>query len=152
MEPNKLEKQIREKLNNREINPSEAAWDRLDAMLSVAEIKTKKRSFRWLYIAASFIGFLFIGTAYFSQKGSFVRNEKDKIVIQSVSTKNHQKTSNTLIPNSKKSEKIADAVFPKAAVKSNKISILKKDSLTHKNNLNQNQITEYSIINQKENE
>ena len=38
MEPNKLENQFREKLNNREIQPSANAWDRLDAMLSVANV------------------------------------------------------------------------------------------------------------------
>ena len=39
MEPNKFEKQIREQLNSREIQPSKKSWDRLDAMLSVAEEK-----------------------------------------------------------------------------------------------------------------
>jgi len=39
MEPNKLETQIKEQLNAREIQPSEMAWDRLDAMLTVAEEK-----------------------------------------------------------------------------------------------------------------
>jgi hypothetical protein len=70
MEPNKLEKQIREKLNNRKIKPSEAAWDRLDAMLSVAEIKTKKRSFSWIYIAASLLVLLTTGLFFFNQKNA----------------------------------------------------------------------------------
>ena len=42
MEPNKIEKQFREKLNTREIQPSVQVWDRLDAMLSVAEEKKTK--------------------------------------------------------------------------------------------------------------
>lgn len=147
MEQHKLETQFREQLNSREIKPSEMAWDKLNAMLSVAE--KPKRKFTWFYVAASFVGFLIIGTAHFSQKGSLVGNEKNKIVIQSVSTKSHKELTNTLIPNSKRSEEIADAVFQKAAVKSNKISVLKKDSLTNKNNFNQNQATEFSIINQK---
>ena len=45
MEPNKLETQIKEQLNAREIQPSEMAWDRLDAMLSVAEEKKNKTFF-----------------------------------------------------------------------------------------------------------
>ena len=44
MEPNKFEKDFREKLNQREIEPSNNAWDRLDAMLSVAEEKKPKKS------------------------------------------------------------------------------------------------------------
>ena len=42
MEPNKIDNQIREKLNAREIQPSAQAWDRLDAMLTVSEEKKTK--------------------------------------------------------------------------------------------------------------
>ena len=42
MEPNNIEKQIREKLNQRTIQPSQNAWDRLDAMLSVEEQNPKE--------------------------------------------------------------------------------------------------------------
>ena len=37
MEQNKLETQFKEKLNSREIKPTEMAWDRLDVMLSIPE-------------------------------------------------------------------------------------------------------------------
>ncbi len=60
MEPNNIEKQIKEKLNQREMQPSQNAWDRLDAMLAVGE-QQPKRNFKWLSIAAVFIGFTFIG-------------------------------------------------------------------------------------------
>lgn len=63
MEPSKLEKQIKEKLDSREIKPSEMAWDRLDTMLNGVE--KPKRKWSWIYIAASFIGFVFIGTFFF---------------------------------------------------------------------------------------
>ena len=33
MEPNKIEEQFKELLNSRELQPSDKAWDRLDAML-----------------------------------------------------------------------------------------------------------------------
>lgn len=148
MERNKMENEFREQLNSREIKPSAMAWDKLDAKLTAEEKKSKNR-FSWIYIAASFVGFLVVGTAYFSQKGSLVGNEKYKIVVHSVPTKSHQEPTNTLIPNSKKSEEIVDTVFQNVAVKSNKISVSKKDSLTSKNNFNQNPVAEFSIINQK---
>lgn len=79
MEQNKLENQIREKLNSREIQPSAQAWDRLDAMLSVAEEKKTKRSFGWLYIAASVTVLLTVGMFLFTQNGSQIEL-KDEVV------------------------------------------------------------------------
>ena len=62
MEPNNnLENQFRDKLNAREIQPSPMAWDRLDAMLTVAENKKPKRKFPFLMIAASFLVFSTLG-------------------------------------------------------------------------------------------
>lgn len=72
MEPNKIEKDFKEKLNAREIQPSAQAWDRLDAMLSVAEEKKTKRSFGWLYIAASVLVFVSLGLFFFNPKDTEV--------------------------------------------------------------------------------
>jgi hypothetical protein len=56
MAPNKFENQIKKELSNRSIAPSAQAWDRLDAMLAVAENKTTKNSntvlYKWIGIAA----------------------------------------------------------------------------------------------------
>jgi len=99
MEPNKLENQFREKLNNRKINPSEAAWDRLDAMLSVADsseseqAKQKpKRKYVWLYVAASIAGFLLVGTIFFNQKVSTIDVKNSNVVIKSATQKDTSKT------------------------------------------------------------
>jgi len=82
MEPNNFEKDFREKLNQRNIEPSDKAWDRLDAMLSVAEKKKPKKDRKWLYIAASIVGFLLVGTFFFNQKKSVVEMPKNKVVIK----------------------------------------------------------------------
>ena len=63
MEPNKIDNQIREKLNAREIQPSAQAWDRLDAMLTVSEEKKPKKGYGWFFVAASMI--LFFGLGFF---------------------------------------------------------------------------------------
>ena len=76
MEPNKIDTKIREQLGSREIKPSEQAWDRLDAMLSIGENK-KKKNYSWLYIAASFILFSSLGLWFYNQN-----NSKDVIVIE----------------------------------------------------------------------
>ena len=98
MEQNKLETQFKEKLNSREIKPSEMAWDRLNAMLSVAELndtqqatqKTKSK-FTWLYIAASFIGFLLISTVFFKAKENTIDIKKNTVVIENSNPKKSSK-------------------------------------------------------------
>ena len=90
MAPNNFEKNFRDKLNQRKIEPSNKAWDRLDAMLSVAEEektivlpRSKKDSKRkWLYIAASIGGFLLVGTFFFNQKEALVETPKKNVVIE----------------------------------------------------------------------
>jgi hypothetical protein len=81
MEPNKMDKQFKEQLNSREIKPSEMAWDKLEAMLTVADEKPK-RNFKWFYVAASIFGFLLIGTAYFSRLETANINKDAPIVLE----------------------------------------------------------------------
>lgn len=59
---NNIENQFKQKLNQRTIEPSDKAWDRLDAMLSVSEKKKSKKT--WLWIAASLIVFVSIGSLF----------------------------------------------------------------------------------------
>lgn len=82
MEPNKLETDFRDKLNKREIQPSESAWDRLDAMLTVAEETKPRSNYNWLYLAASIIGFLFIGTIFFSQTEELIDVRNNNVVFE----------------------------------------------------------------------
>ncbi|KGO79501.1 hypothetical protein Q763_13190 [Flavobacterium beibuense F44-8] len=65
MEPNNWEKEIKKKLNNRTIQPTDAAWDRLDAMLSVTEKKKVKPVRIWMYAAAGFVGILLTASLFF---------------------------------------------------------------------------------------
>src|SRR5690554_2048808 len=76
MAPSKIENQIKEKLNTREIQPSAPAWDRIDAMLSVAETQKPKRNFTWMYLAAAFL--LFFGL------GFFLLNSNEVVTIENV--------------------------------------------------------------------
>ncbi len=74
MEPNKIENQIKSKLEGRTIQPSAKSWDRLDAMLSVEE-KPKKKSFVWYYVAASL--FFVLGVSYW-----FVNQNSNEVIPQ----------------------------------------------------------------------
>ena len=80
MEPNKLDNQIREKLNAREIQPSAQAWDRLDAMLAVSEEKKSKKGYGWFFVAASTILFFGLGFFLFNSNETIEINNSTPIV------------------------------------------------------------------------
>ena len=83
---NNFEKQVQQKLSNREIKPSENSWDRLDAMLSVEE-KPKNKGFFWINIAASFIVLASVGYYFYNQTKTFV-SVKEEIIIVEAEEKN----------------------------------------------------------------
>ena len=64
---NKFEKEIREKLQGREIKPSGDAWDKVSASLDAAGKPKRFPYFRYA-VAAGFIGFLFLSVLYFQEK------------------------------------------------------------------------------------
>lgn len=74
MEQDNFNKNIQEKFNFRTIEPSETAWNKLDAMLTLAEEKKQPKIFFWLSIAATFILFTCVGYVFFQQ------NEKTKLM------------------------------------------------------------------------
>lgn len=96
MAQNNIENQIREKLNSREIQPAEMAWDRLDAMLSVAEEKKTKRfpffTVKNIGIAASILVFMSLGLFFINQKEE-VSGTNNQIVTKEVQNNKEQKDS-----------------------------------------------------------
>lgn len=65
---NKFEKQLKKQLQDREIKPSEDAWDRISQQLEVSNtLKSKK--WQWYAIAAGFIGIIFASMLYLTTRG-----------------------------------------------------------------------------------
>jgi hypothetical protein len=97
---NNFEKQVQQKLSNREIKPSANSWDRLDAMLSVEE-KPKKKGFFWINIAASFIVLASIGYYFYNQNEVLIPAKEDSIIVEENSefriqnSENNQENSET---------------------------------------------------------
>ncbi len=79
MAPDKFEKYIKEKVRQREILPSDDAWERIAEQLPV-EAKKDKKPIVWYSIAASFIGIL-IATLYFTQTTKTEVNSPTPVVI-----------------------------------------------------------------------
>lgn len=101
MEPNKLEKDFKKKLEQRTIQPSDMAWDRLDAMLSVTEKKKPNRT--WMYMAASFVVFLLVGALFLNQEkenniNGVIKNEGTVVTVEEpVQPTNTPQDNNTVI-------------------------------------------------------
>lgn len=67
MAPLKYEDKMREKLEERFMQPSPKSWDKLSARLDDSEKRNSKKGFYWLVgIAASIIGVLWISSTLFS--------------------------------------------------------------------------------------
>ena len=157
MEPNNFEKDFREKLNQREIEPSNKAWDRLDAMLAVAEEKepvklnSKKSKRKWLYIAASFVGFLLVGTLFFNQNKNAVKTPKTVVVEKEKETDTEKESVTEPVLNTVDSVKTETAIAEKTSGetgnKNKKSNSETSEPISNKNTQNEsNQITESSII------
>ena len=75
-----FEKNIKEKLNEWKIQPSAQAWDKLEMMLNDQEVKTTKKSPRtYLFIAASILVFVSLGTFFFKMNSDSVKPNKIQI-------------------------------------------------------------------------
>lgn len=85
MKLNKLEQDIKKKLNNRTIQPSENGWNKLDEMLSANESKKPTHRFYWLYIAASLTGIVFLGI-YTIKQNTGIENMEPQLVVQETIT------------------------------------------------------------------
>lgn len=105
MEPSKIDNQIREKLNAREIQPSAQAWDRLDAMLTVSEEKKSKKGYGWFFVAASMILFFGLGFFLFNSSETPEINNSTPIVT-TINKKNDSVRINKSDGNSVKNEQI----------------------------------------------
>ena len=155
MEPNKLEKQFKKQLDAREIQPSAMAWSKLDAMLTVAnqsvseQPKQKPKSkFSWLYVAASFVGFLVLGTVYFSQNDNSIEQEKKEVVLENTVAPEINKEPETLTnPVQESEQELVANVLSKINSGGSKLSVVKEKSNVVTVNSNQNQVVEVSINN-----
>lgn len=130
MEPNKLEIQFKEQLESREIKPSELAWSKLDAMLAADDLSNNEQAMEkpkakspWFYIAASFVGFLVIGTVFFKSFETVKSSRDTPVVLEQktdVNTLNRPEITNeTVLPDkiqktsSREHEVVADNVITK---------------------------------------
>lgn len=88
MEPNKIDTQIKDKLNNRTITPSAPSWDRLEAMLNSTENEKAKPNYNWLAIAAAVVVFFGLGMLYTTTPTSNPLNDNSSSIVAVNESKN----------------------------------------------------------------
>ena len=93
-----LEKNMREKLENRELNPSPDAWKKLEAQLGKSQ--PKKKTVGWYYIAASLVGLLIAASVFLNSNTTEVEN---RVVKENVDQKNGIQIETELVSNLPKS-------------------------------------------------
>ena len=104
MEQDNFNKNIQEKFNFRTIEPSETAWNKLDAMLTLAEERKQPKRFFWLSIAATFLLFSGVGYVFFQQNEQSKLTPTTEVVVTSKTkpeTETHKQNTEESIVSSK---------------------------------------------------
>ena len=143
MEPSKIEKQFRENLNAREIQPSAQAWDRFDARLSVAEEKKTKRPFGFLFIAASILVFVTLGLFLLNQNNTKIEtpNAVVETEIKKDATQNEtEKNQPPIVKAVEQTNSVVSAEKSSINTKNQGVSINNQEKINQKTTSNQNQI------------
>jgi len=165
MAQNNMDKDFSNKLNEREIQPSPMAWDRLDAMLTVAEQKKTGRKYNWLYVAAGFLGFLFIGMMLFNQTEQMTDSGKNEVVIEDNTIKDsvkltptleitkpvyEKKAENTVIASEEKIQrKSSEKIIPTIQSNDDKRKIIPEERIKNVVANNQTDQNQSQLVNQK---
>ncbi len=113
MEPDKFEKHIKNEFSEREISPSDNAWDKISKQLPTPK-ESKSNSYFWYSVAAVFTGVLIMSSLYFNSS-----NESFESGIQTVETPIEPvvipKTEDVVIKQNAVEEKIA--ISDKSSIK-----------------------------------
>jgi hypothetical protein len=84
MAPIKFENDLKDKLEQRKLQPSPDAWKNLQERLDANQNKNNNKGFWWFAIAASFVGILIISSMFFN------KNQSDTIEPTLVDTEQQQ--------------------------------------------------------------
>lgn len=79
MEPDKFEKHIKNKLEERRITPSDLAWEKISGQLE-NPTEQHKNGYFWIGIAASFVLLLGISIFFFNEKDEVIRTPTSNVV------------------------------------------------------------------------
>lgn len=144
MEPNNnIENQFRQKLNERTIEPTDKAWDRLDAMLSVSEKKKSKRT--WLWAVAGLAVLMTIGSLFFRTDNSEVITNYE---LQITNNETQVRQSQLPITNDEIiTEEESEIVLDKKIIPQDSFRVVRKVNAYNNNDNFENENTKIAITN-----
>jgi hypothetical protein len=103
-----IENKIKQEFQNRTIEPSKNAWEKLESKMTIQKVKKEKNRYRFLAYAAIFIGLLF-GLLLFLKNGNIKNNNiENPIVIDNNNTEQVKKDEEILKNNVEQNESIVD--------------------------------------------
>ncbi|MEK6151829.1 hypothetical protein WIW50_01135 [Flavobacteriaceae bacterium 3-367] len=97
MAPTKFEEQIKEKLNERRMQPTERAWEAISETLYTNRA-SKRGNFFWYGLAASFAGILAVSLWYFSLREVSTAPDQQTVEVPVSKKKIEQPKGNNTIP------------------------------------------------------
>ncbi|MFD2564273.1 hypothetical protein [Aquimarina rubra] len=118
MAPLKFEDSIKEKLEQRTIQPSDESWDKLDQQLNDQHSSRKVKNYWWLGIAASIIGFLILSTVFITSNEKVESNNRELVDVNKEGVKENRSTDFVKIKPQELKQEIRE-------IESNKESLIK---------------------------
>lgn len=144
MAPIKFDKHIKEKLEGRNIQPSNQAWDKLSERLEAQEKNKNHKGYWWLGIAASVIGILFVVSQFFNNNE--IKIETSPKVVEIETPVIIKEDSNTQIANEVDKNDVIKIENVENVEKTTNTIKLKTESL-----IKNNQVNEPVVVATKEN-
>jgi len=125
MAPIKFENDLKDKLEQRKLQPSPDAWKNLQERLDANQNKNNNKDYWWLAIAASFVGILIVSSIFFN------KNQSDTIEPTLVNTEEQQTpkvNDKVVLPITKETEIVTESPKTKKDMPVTKKSLAKKAS------------------------
>ena len=128
MAPIKFENDLKDKLEQRKLQPSADAWRNLQKRLDVDQNKKSNKDFWWFAIAASFVGILIVSSVFFNKdqsdtiKPTLVNTEEQQVPKANEKFVLQIKKETEIVvenPNTKKDKPVTKKSLTKKASESN---------------------------------
>ena len=143
MAPIKFDDHIREQLQEREIQPSDLAWKKLNKELNQSSKKTTKIS--WYAIAASFIGLIVVASLLFKNQSNSILNTNK--IVETDTNKIKNEIQKEPLFKTKNNKLVTTTETQSEEEKISEVTVVSENKNTISINKTQNEKPEISFVN-----